>query len=62
MHKAFVTISKSTLARILSGVVLLWINQALPNAADHAVPSAVAPAAEISTDLELSVKLSIKMH
>lgn len=62
MHKAFVTISKSTLARILSGVVLLWINQALPNAADHAVRSAVAPAAEISTDLELSVKLSIKMH
>ncbi|QQZ36360.1 hypothetical protein [Pseudomonas sp. SK2] len=62
MHKAFVTISKITVARILSGVVLLWINQALPNATDHAVPTAVAPAAEINTNLELSVKLSIKMH
>ncbi len=62
MLKAFVTISKNPLARILSGVVLLWINQALPNAADHAVPTAAAPAAEISTNLELSVKLSIKMH
>ncbi|MNJ38442.1 hypothetical protein D3C77_332890 [compost metagenome] len=61
MHKALITISVSTLAGIFSGVVLHWITLAPLNAADHAVPAAISTVAELSTSLELSLKLSIKM-
>jgi len=61
MHKGFVTISTSTLAGILSGVVLHWISLAPLNVAEHGVPPAISTTVELSTDVELSLKLSIKM-
>lgn len=61
MHKAFFTISTSTFAAILGGVVLHWINLAPLNSAEHGVPTAMSTAAGLSTNLEFSLKFSIKM-
>lgn len=61
MHKAFVTISTSTLAGILSGLVLHWINLAPLDVAEHGVPTSISTAVELSTNVEFSLKLSIKM-
>lgn len=61
MHKALFTVSVTTLAGILSGVVLHWISLAPLNGHEHAMPTAVSRVSELSANLELSMKLSIKM-
>ncbi|RPD94737.1 hypothetical protein EGN69_00365 [Pseudomonas monteilii] len=61
MHKTLFTVSVTTLAGILSGVVLHWINLAPLNGPEHAMPTAVSRVSELSANLELSMKLSIKM-